>query len=250
MGKIRFNNSKEIIEVTLERYSKNKLKCVFHYEPEQTIIKNSKSGFKELNEHNLKVQADYSHMKYIYRQIDERAYIFTSEKNDYYSNRMKNVKQHSLCSDDMYQTQKNIPTIETCKQNKISYLSSSCNASITNGVTVQINNQSEHFSYNNNDQVNIKELYDISISTNSPVYYHADGKETKLYSVSEITEIYKSLLLNKIHHLTYYNQLKAYVNILEKIDTINTISYGDQLTGEYLETYNSVMEQFRKNLQI
>ncbi len=82
------------------------------------------------------------------------------------------------------------------------------------------------------------------------MYYHADGKETKLYSVSEITEIYKSLLLNKIHHLTYYNQLKAYVNILEKIDTINTISYGDQLTGEYLETYNSVMEQFRKNLQI
>ena len=46
-----------------------------------------------------------------------------------------------------------------------------------------------------------------------------------------------------MHHITYFNQLKLYVNTLETIEEVETVNYGDELTGEYLQTYNDAMAQ-------
>ena len=75
------------------------------------------------------------------------------------------------------------------------------------------------------------------------MYYHADGESCKLYTVEQIIAIYSTASTNKMHHTTYFNQLKLYTESLESIDDVNDVTYGQELTGEYLETYNASMAQ-------
>lgn len=49
--------------------------------------------------------------------------------------------------------------------------------------------------------------------------------------------------MNKMHHITYFNQLKMYIQSLDDIESVSEIEYGYELSGEYLRTYNSAMEQ-------
>ncbi len=52
------------------------------------------------------------------------------------------------------------------------------------------------------DQTNIKELFDLAIQTNVPMYYHSDGNSCKLYTVKQIIELYTTADMNKMHHIT------------------------------------------------
>ena len=46
-----------------------------------------------------------------------------------------------------------------------------------------------------------------------------------------------------MHHITYFNQLKLYVESLDDKEKVSAISYGDELTGIYLDTYNAAIAQ-------
>ena len=142
-----------------------------------------------------------------------------------------------------------VPTLEDIKKAKINSFSAICSKSIVDGVNVQINNTTEHFSYTEEDQVNLKEIFDLAIQTNVPMYYHADGEGCKLYTVEQIIAIYTSATTNKMHHTTYFNQMRMYINSLEKTEEVNTVEYGQELTDEYLHTYNESMAQAKLVLE-
>ena len=72
--------------------------------------------------------------------------------------------------------------------------------------------------------MNIKELFDLSVQTNVPVFYHADGESCKAYTTEELITIYTALSTNKFHHITYYNQLKMYVESLDNIDDVKWLN--------------------------
>ena len=55
--------------------------------------------------------------------------------------------------------------------------------------------------------------------------------------------------MNKMHHITYFNQLKMYINTLSNSDAINTIEYGMELIGEYLDTYTAAMAQAKVGME-
>lgn len=135
------------------------------------------------------------------------------------------------------------PTLEEVKESKINELSNICNNLIINGVNIEIDGITEHFSYKEEDQVNIKEIFDLAVQTNVPMYYHADNETCKLYTVDQIIELYAASTTNKMHHTTYFNQMKLYVNTLETAEEVNAVEYGQELNGEYLNTYNSSMAQ-------
>lgn len=135
------------------------------------------------------------------------------------------------------------PTLEEVKLSKTNELSNICNQQIIQGIDIEVNGEMGHFSYDYEDQVNIKELFDLSVQTNVPMYYHADEESCRAYSTEEIITIYATLSTNKSHHITYYNQLKMYVESLESIEDIKAVVYGQELTGEYLDTYNDSMAQ-------
>lgn len=140
--------------------------------------------------------------------------------------------------------------LDNVKLQKINELSEICNNLIIGGVDINIDGAKEHFSYKDEDQVNIKEIFDLAVQVNVPMYYHADNASCKLYTVEQIIELYATATTNKMHHVTYFNQLKLYIiNTLETVEQVNKIEYGHKLKGEYLDTYNASMAQSQMVLE-
>lgn len=241
MQKIRFNNSNKIFDVTLTSYGAHRIKCKFYSELIDADNASFRCGFKELNENNLKVQGDFSKMKYIYHKPDDETFIFTSDKDDIYIESDKYEKINIATNTN--ESELYAPTLEEALHLKILELSATCRNMIVNGVDVIINGEYEHFSYKEEDQVTIQQLFDIATASNSPVYYHADHMACKLYTVDEITKLYSAAMIHKAHHLTYFNQLRAYLESLHDIEKINAVSYGQELTGAYLNVYQDAIKQ-------
>ena len=231
MEKIHFYNSNTIYKGVTDFVNKNVLVINFasNVPTENEVTK----GFEILNENNDFVQAEYPEYSTIYRiyEDDTNKVEFSNDGSVY-------VEPEPIPEPEPY-----VPTLDDIKTSKISELSYICNQSIVNGVDIDINGVMEHFSYKDEDQVNIKEIFDLAVQTNVPMYYHADGESCKLYTVDQIITLYSTATTNKMHHITYFNQLKLYVESLTAEDEVSAIEYGQELTGEYFETYNASMTQ-------
>lgn len=136
-------------------------------------------------------------------------------------------------------------TLDESKVKKIKEFSKICKANIENGVTIKIDGIDETFSYGieSGDQGNIDDIFNLAISTGLSQPYHSNGGTCKLYTVQQISELYVACKLLKAKETTYFNQMKRYINDLEDKATVEAITYGQELTGKYLETYNSMMAQ-------
>lgn len=141
------------------------------------------------------------------------------------------------------------PTLEEIKSKKITELSEICNFNIVHGVYMEIDGEQKLFSYKTEDQSNLLNALQIAIATQMSMPYHADGCDCRLFSPEEITQLYVLEMTNLTHNQTYTNQLKMYINTLETKEEITAISYGNELTGKYLETYNMIMEQSKLVIQ-
>lgn len=228
MEKIKFNKNDNIFNVRMTRVKDNVIKIESEKAIPNEIIIN---GFAIINEFNNSVMADYSDYKTIYIESTDNAYyLSTGEK--YVEPTPENPEP----------TEPIIETLENIKTNKISELNTICNKMITDGVDVEINGKTEHFSYTIEDQANIDDIAQMAKSTNMEQSYHCDNGSCKLYTVEEITKIYMTQKMNKAHNITYANQLKLYVKSLKEKVEVESITYGQDLTGEYLNTYNTIME--------
>ncbi len=240
MSLIKFTKSTDIINANLSMDSQKHIKIKFlslDDIPDKNILL---SGFVEMNEHNHFIQSDFLDMKYIYRIEDELHYTMTSKENDIY------VEPPIVEPEPI---EPYVPTIDEIRESKISAFSNICNMSIVHGVDIDIDGIIEHFSYTEEDQTNIKELFDLALQTNVPMYYHSDGNSCKLYSVEQIIELYTTAAMNKMHHITYFNQIKMFLQTLDDADTITSIEYGHELTGKYLDTYNAAMAQAKIGME-
>lgn len=240
----------EKIDVSLSLDPLGRVKITFDKDtlPNKSVLL---SGFIEINEHNFIEQSDFSDMNYIYQKIDNLTYILTNNENDIYTEPEISEYEDSRLPAEGYPgfDSERFLTIDDIKNRKISSLSSICNKQIINGIDIDIDGTIEHFSYSSEDQANIKELFDLAVQSNVPMYYHSDGNSCKLYTVDQIIAIYTTAAMNKMHHITYFNQLKMYLRSLEDSETISGIEYGYELTGEYLDTYNSAMVQAKASIE-
>lgn len=244
MSLIKFVKASENIEVKLSIDHLNHVKIVFindNIPDESTLL----SGFIELNEFNFLEQSNFSNMNYLYRKIDNVTYILTKDENDVYTE--PEIADEN-CSNNIPEDY--MPTVDEVRTMKISNLSYICNQQIVNGIELNIDGAIEYFSFAEEDQTNIKELFDLAVQTNTPLYYHSNGNSCKLYSVEQIIELYTKSAMNKMHHITYFNQLKMYISTLNDSNTINAIEYGIELTGNYLDTYNAAIAQAKIGMEI
>lgn len=250
MSLIKFKDSSEYVEVNLSLDSLGRVKITFNKDdiPNESVLL---GGFVEINEHNFIEQANFSDMNYIYQKINDLTYILSKDKHDIYQE--LEIPEHKKYNkEDRIEftlASEYTPTVDEIRNMKISNLSSICNKQIIYGVDIDIDGTMEHFSYSDEDQANIKELFDLVVQTNMPMYYHSDGNSCKLYTVDQIIAIYTTAVMNKMHHITYYNQLKMYLRSLEDSETISSVEYGYELTGEYLDTYNSAMVQVKASIE-
>lgn len=141
------------------------------------------------------------------------------------------------------------PIVEA-KKSKNSELASICQQMINAGSDVELSNgKTEHFTYDINDQANVSEMF-MAISGGATEYpYHATGESCVMFSAEDIIKIYSTLSMLKTGQITYQNQLKQYVNTLTTEEEIKAITYGQELTGTYLEEYATLMAQAKVQLE-
>ena len=70
-----------------------------------------------------------------------------------------------------------------------------------------------------------------------------------MYSAQDIVAIYTTLSAFKTAQTTYHNQLKRHVKAMEGVAEVEAVTYGQELTGEYLDKYNELMAQAKAQLE-
>lgn len=133
---------------------------------------------------------------------------------------------------------------------KLEELSAACEASINAGTKVKFSDGSERVvTYDIKDQANIKELFD-AVRMGAPAYlFHTPSGDCMMYSAADIIAMYSTLAGYKTAQLTYHNKLKKYVESLSTVPAIQAVQYGDPLTGEYLDDYNTLIAEAEAVMQ-
>lgn len=131
--------------------------------------------------------------------------------------------------------------LEMAIAKKIDNLSEECNNIIETGVDYN----GKHFSMTIPDQLNLESLKTTIMGGAEGVPYHADGENCMIYTSAEFLEIYNACAVHKILQTTYFNQLKQYVLSLESVEEVDAVTYGQELTGQYLTNYNIIAESIQ-----
>lgn len=139
---------------------------------------------------------------------------------------------------------------EEIKNQKVAELSYACNQAITNGANIKLSDGSEkHFTYSIEDQANISEMFNAVILGATSYPYHANSDDCMMYSSEDIVSIYSTLSALKTSQTTYFNQLRKYVKTLTDLGEVKKVEYGQALTGEYLLTYSSIMQNAKAQME-
>ena len=133
--------------------------------------------------------------------------------------------------------------LKEAKVNKIAELSALCEQAIIDGVTIE----DKHYSMALTDQLNLESLKTTIMAGAESVPYHANGESCRLYTAESYLTVYNACALHKISQTTYFNQLRQYVDDLTSADEVCAVSYGQELTGKYLEAYNQIMDSLGAN---
>jgi len=140
-------------------------------------------------------------------------------------------------------------SIETIRERKLTSLSADCQDTIVNGVDVTLTDgTTEHFSLTATDQTNIDNIFNAVVLGATEYPYHADDEACKMYSATDIVNIYVTAKTLVTYHTTYYNSLKQWINRLEDADTIKAISYGDTLPDDLLTSMNEILASAKNQM--
>ncbi len=130
------------------------------------------------------------------------------------------------------------PTLEEVKTAKIAEIKSSADNEIISGVSV-----SDHdFSYANNDRVLIRNAHEDTLASGNPAILHdAAGKAVEL-NADSVHNLYYKQEKNRIKKEAYAEQLVKTVDAMSDKESVQAVTYGAELQGEYMSAYNSRVE--------
>ena len=120
---------------------------------------------------------------------------------------------------------------------KLKELSSECGNRIIKGIEIN----GKQYSMDITDQLNMAALRLEIMNGAESVIYHADGAPLEAYTSDSFIEIYNGCQNHKHKETAYFNQLKQYVLSLGSTDAVRAVSYGQPLTGVFLETYKNAI---------
>ena len=119
---------------------------------------------------------------------------------------------------------------------KISEMSDACTQTIYSGTTITLTDGTEaHFTLDANDQLNLSGIALKILMGSEEIYWHENDatKPCKKYSLQDAQLIIGILTAFKEYNITYFRDLRIYINSLDDIDEINSIEYGINLPDEY-----------------
>ena len=130
----------------------------------------------------------------------------------------------------------NKATLEEVKKVKIEHLDSTCENTIYAGTDVTLSNGSvEHFTLDAKDQLDLSGIGLQLLQGAEQIAWHKDDEteSCKFYSAADGTTIIQTLTLFRTYHITYFRDLRIYVNSLTDADDVNAIEYGSVIPDEY-----------------
>lgn len=126
--------------------------------------------------------------------------------------------------------------IGVIKSNKIQSLSTTCSDIIYQGIDITLSDNSiQHFALTERDQLNLSGIGLKLLMGAEQVAWHEDDetKECQYYSAQDAQKIIGTLTTFKEYHITYFRDLRIYVNSLQTVEEVNAIEYGFALPEEF-----------------
>lgn len=128
------------------------------------------------------------------------------------------------------------PTLEEVLDKKISELDIDCQKTIFYGLDITLSGgETEHFTLTERDQLNLSGIALKLLMGAETVAWHEDDETVpcRFYSRDDALLIIGTLTDFKSKNITYFRDLRIYVNSLETIDEVNAIYYGYDIPDEY-----------------
>lgn len=184
-------------------------------------------GFMELNEHSQIEMVDFSDEKYLYHEEEkDHVFVITNEDDD------KWYPQSYVVPVAVPTPESPAPSLPEVKQQKIDEMESVMNAMITSGVTVSLSDGTTGtFGLDQTDQVyltNLRMMADAaSDKTSVSIPWHeADvSKQCKFYSPNDIITITDEARKHITYHVTFFRDLRIYINSLASISDVQNVTY-------------------------
>lgn len=134
-------------------------------------------------------------------------------------------------------------TIDEYKAYKMEQLSKECRAIIEAGADVETSKGTKHFTYNHDDQFNVKTLFDSAYMVQMDVPFHSSQNSCEVYTWQDAIKIYITLESNLLYHITYCNAL--FMHIREDLNTkedVAAVAYGMDVPENRIAAMNEAME--------
>ena len=130
----------------------------------------------------------------------------------------------------------NMATLEDAKKTKIEYLDSTCENTIYAGTDVTLSDGTvEHFTLDAKDQLDLSGIGLQLLQGAEQIAWHKDDEteSCKFYSAADGATIIQTLTIFRTYHITYFRDLRIYVNSLSDVNDVNAIEYGSVIPDEY-----------------
>lgn len=122
------------------------------------------------------------------------------------------------------------------KSNKINEMDNICKQTIYKGLDITLEDGTvEHFTLDEQDQLNLSGIGLKLLMGAETVAWHEDDETIpcRFYSAADATKIISTLTAWKEYHITYFRDLRIYINSLTTVEEIESIEYGCVLPDEY-----------------
>ena len=126
------------------------------------------------------------------------------------------------------------PTLDEVKESKKAEIKMKVQNEILSDVMIA----SYAFGYNESDMFAICNAYEDSISSGMSVILKDSTGQSRELNEEEITDLYKKQEIKRLEKESYAQCLLDYIDGLTSKEAVNSVEYGDELTGKYLEKYN------------
>ena len=142
-----------------------------------------------------------------------------------------------------------VPTLEEVKEEKVSEMNMAQQDVIQEGIDVTLTGGSvEHFTLTANDQISLMGLQAQVAAGAEQIPWHASNHDEhcKYYSNADMQIIIAAAMQYVSFHVTYFRDLRIYINSLADKDTVEKVTYGmpipEAYQSEVLQDMYAVME--------
>lgn len=121
-------------------------------------------------------------------------------------------------------------SLDEFREYRISKIGEECRNIIEQGLDIETSKGVKHFTYKQDDQFNVKTLFDSARMIKMDVPFHSSKNSCTVFTWQDAINIYIALESNLLYHTTYCNALFMYIrNDLQTKEEISKVVYGQEV---------------------